>query len=98
MPNPQVLFGHQFQREGSLTGPLFACHAYQQPYRPFLGGQFGYYLGPVPVTIPQTTHFHQGDPMSSFNMGYPEIGHESRGYEDANSHVSTISTVSTVAN
>jgi hypothetical protein len=32
----------------------------------------------------------EGDAMSSFNMGYPEIEHTSHGYEDANSHVSAI--------
>jgi hypothetical protein len=51
-----LIFGHPFQREGSLTGPLFACHAYppQHPWRPVstAGGPFGYYLLPVPVTLP----------------------------------------------
>jgi hypothetical protein len=91
-----LIFGHPFQREGSLTGPLFVCHAYppQHPCRPFstAGGPFGYYLLPVPVTLPQTMHLHEAkqecDAMSPFNMGYPEIDHTSHRY--ANSHVSTI--------
>ena len=91
------MFGHPVLREGpltGLTGPLFACHAFppQQPYHPdstAAGDQFGYYLLPVPVTIPPTTHFHEGDAVSPFNMDYPEIDYASHGYEDANSHVST---------
>jgi hypothetical protein len=87
-----LIFGHPFHREGSVTGPLLACHVYQQPYRPVCtaGGQFGYYLVPVPVTIPPTTHFHEGDTMGPFNMGYPEIDLASHRYEDTDSHVSTI--------
>jgi hypothetical protein len=36
--------------------------------------------------------------MSLFNIGYPEIGHESRGYKDINSHISIIPIVLIVTN
>jgi len=91
-----LMYGYTFQQEGSLPGPLLACHTYppQQPYHAgsTAGDQFGYYLVPIPDTPPPTMHFHEaqpeGDIINPFNTGYPEHSHPSRGY--GNSHVSTI--------
>jgi hypothetical protein len=68
------IFANCFERDGSRTPPLFACHTYPaledamyplhaQLYLPISGcGDWTRadtdYLAPVPVTIPSTMQFH----------------------------------------
>ncbi|TVY80309.1 Transcription factor radR [Lachnellula suecica] len=68
----EIMFGHNYERDGSRTPPLFAYHSYpapedivyppypqSQPYRPVTtGGEYDY-MAPVPVTLPSMMHFHE---------------------------------------
>lgn len=67
-----LMFSHDFGREGSRTPPLFAYHQYPAPedivYPPYpqsqqyravsTAGDHYDYLAPVPVTLPSMMHFH----------------------------------------